>query len=137
MNHSEIDLEEIQGRISNFVEKAKLAKETIDFKFVKEGDLQNIQFTSLQGMNIYRIIQEAINNALKYADASSIEIHVSGERNHVRFAIQDNGKGFDQTTVDLGNGLRNMKKRADDIQAKFDIHSTVGKGTLVSLTIDF
>jgi signal transduction histidine kinase len=86
-------------------------------------------------MNIYRIIQEAINNALKYADASSIEIHVSGEGNHVRFAIQDNGKGFDQTTVDLGNGLRNMKKRADDIQAKLELHTEQGVGTKIQLFV--
>jgi signal transduction histidine kinase len=135
MNHSKIDLEEIQSRIANFVEKAKLAKENVDFEFVKDEGVPNSQFTSLQGMNIYRIIQEAVNNALKYADASRIEIHVSGNTESIHFTIQDNGKGFDQTIVDLGNGLKNMKKRADDIQAEFEVHSEKGIETKIKLSI--
>src|SRR5690606_21023817 len=83
MNHSEIDFEEIHGRISNFVEKAKKSSEQITFSFEVDEQLKTIVFSSVEGMNIYRIIQEAVNNALKYAEATRIEIRVEMAENEI------------------------------------------------------
>ena len=70
MNKNEISLEDLQLRISNFIEKANAATEIVDFQFEMNDNFpKNLKFSSVEGMNIYRIIQEAINNALKYADA--------------------------------------------------------------------
>jgi signal transduction histidine kinase len=84
-------------------------------------------------MNIYRIIQEAINNALKYADANAIDVQFKKVENELFVSIIDNGKGFDPTTVEEGNGLNNMKKRAHEIDGNINIHSETSKGTTVQL----
>lgn len=135
MNKSEITLEDLQTRIHNFVEKAKLAKDEIDFSFDVDDDLKEVKFSSVEGMNIYRTIQEAINNAIKYASASSIKISISKNENKMKITIKDDGVGFSFDEIKLGNGINNMKKRIDDIGGKFEINSSKNNGTFVILEI--
>lgn len=136
MNKDEISLEDLQTRITNFIEKAHVATDEMVFKFDVASELNNdILFTSVEGMNIYRIIQEAINNALKYADANNIKVTIKKMNNHLEISILDDGKGFNISDVEVGNGLYNMKKRASDIEANLTIESDIDKGTKVILIL--
>ncbi|WP_296385312.1 ATP-binding protein, partial [Winogradskyella sp.] len=136
MNKSKITFEDLQIRISNFIEKANLAAQNIDFKFKVEDSVdRSISFTSVRGMNIYRIIQEAINNSIKYAEASEIEVVISKEEHQMKITIKDNGEGFDKGKVELGNGLYNMKKRSMDINGSLNIDSTINIGTTIILRL--
>ncbi|UPT71536.1 MAG: histidine kinase [Flavobacterium sp. JAD_PAG50586_2] len=110
MNNSEITFEDLQTRIHNFVEKAKEAKHNIEFGFTIEKNLMDSKFTSIEGMNIYRTIQEAVNNSMKYAEATRVEINIEQRKNNIAIIISDDGKGFDSNKVELGNGIANMKK---------------------------
>ncbi|MBC8883288.1 ATP-binding protein [Flavobacterium piscinae] len=91
------------------------------------------EFSSLEGMNIYRIIQEAVNNAIKYANATQIKILLHQEENKMIFSISDNGIGFSETEIELGNGLNNMKKRALELKANLKINTEKGNGTIVTI----
>ncbi len=137
MNKDEITFEDLQSRISNYIDKAHLSDENIDFSF--EIDKQvNIDktFSSVQGMNVYRIIQEAINNALKYAQASTIKVTIEKTKeNNLSVAITDDGLGFNLENVELGSGINNMKKRAEDISARLNIESDIDKGTRITLIL--
>jgi signal transduction histidine kinase len=136
MNKSEITFEDLQTRISNFIDKAESASDKTQFNFTVDDDLYKEKaFTSVDGMNIYRIIQEAINNALKYAEAKMIDVNIKKIKNNIEFSIVDNGKGFDIHTVEKGNGLTNMKKRTDDIKGELKIISSSNNGTQISITI--
>ena len=90
-------------------------------------------FSSVKGMNVYRIIQEAVNNALKYSGATTISVRFSEANEHLTIEISDNGKGFDTATVDSGNGLLNMKKRAREIGGTLEIASEETQGTTIVL----
>ncbi|WP_171032465.1 tetratricopeptide repeat-containing sensor histidine kinase [Winogradskyella algicola] len=136
MNKDKITFEDLQIRISNFIDHANLAAQNIKFNFNVEDSVDNtMAFSSVKGMNIYRIIQEAINNAVKYADASTINVNLSKIDNKMFISIKDNGKGFDENNVKLGNGINNMKKRADDINAQFAIQSSINEGTDIILQV--
>ncbi len=135
MNHTVIDFDEVHSRIANFVEKAKSAKENIDFDFEVEKDLGKTEFSSVVGMNVYRIIQEAINNAVKYSEATTIGIHAVKDGNALKVSVKDNGKGFDKDEIEFGNGLRNMKKRADEISATFEMSSKPNEGTTITFVL--
>ncbi len=135
MNSNEITFEDLRARIHNFLEKAKTAKEDIDFQFAINEDLSQLQLTSIYGMNIYRTLQEAVNNALKYANPTQINITVQKIDNSVSIQIQDNGVGFDLENVVKGNGLLNMQKRIESIGGIFKLQSEIGKGTSVSILI--
>ncbi|MFD1615532.1 tetratricopeptide repeat-containing sensor histidine kinase [Gelatiniphilus marinus] len=136
MNKSEISLEDLQARVSNFVDKASVSANKTSFNFNIDQSLsKNLQFSSVNGMNIYRIIQEAINNAIKYAQASNITVEIKKRADKLQFAVKDDGVGFDESEIKAGNGLNNMKKRAADINAQINIESVLGKGTKVKLKV--
>ncbi|NOK61950.1 MAG: hypothetical protein GFH27_549289n355 [Chloroflexi bacterium AL-W] len=86
---------------------------------------------------LYRIAQEALNNTLKHAQATSVTIHMSYEQDDVLFEICDDGKGFDSDAIEHsgGMGLRNMHERAQQIHAALTIHSQAGAGTRVSVYV--
>ncbi|MBD0822998.1 sensor histidine kinase [Aestuariibaculum marinum] len=101
----------------------------------------NQRLDSLVEINIYRIVQEAINNAIKYADSTHILVSLSHSENILSIVIDDNGKGFDPTKVkkvkegDGGMGMTFMRERIKYIEGRFFIHSEKDKGTRVTLNI--
>lgn len=134
MNKENITFEDLQTRIANFIEHAKNASGRTDFSFnIDENVDETHIFSSVEGMNIYRIIQEAVNNALKYASADEIEVNISEKENKYTVEITDTGIGFNPDTTELGNGLNNMKKRAREIGGNIKFVSKMGKGTKVVL----
>lgn len=135
MNKENITFEDLQARIANFIEHAKNASDKTDFSFnIDKSVDENHIFSSVEGMNIYRIIQEAVNNSLKYAFADETEVNISRKENHYIIEIADNGIGFDQGATEPGNGLNNMKKRAREIKGSLNIKSSK-KGTSISLKL--
>ncbi|MBN8640271.1 MAG: sensor histidine kinase [Flavobacteriales bacterium] len=134
MNTNEFSFDDLRSRIFNFIEKAKSAKEDIVFKFNVDESLKDMKFSSIIGINLYRTIQEAVNNAVKYSEAKEIEVSVNKQNETVVIEIKDNGKGFDSEFVELGNGLNNMKKRIEEIGGKITINSN-SKGTVIGIVI--
>ncbi len=136
MNNSEISFEDLRVRIFNFIEKAQDAAEKISFKFDIDNQLKELRLSSVAGMNIYRTVQEAINNAIKYSDASHVAVAIRTDGRQVYITVRDNGAGFDSELSRAGNGLANMKKRIEDIGGKFSIESVISKGTVVNVSVD-
>ena len=135
MNKSSISLNDLRSRITNFIEKAKQSQEDIQISLsIDESIAASKTFTALQGLNIYRIIQESINNALKYAEAKHIIIEIKKETD-IRFLISDDGKGFIEKDVEAGNGLLNMRKRAIQMNSKLALESQPNQGTRIEFHI--
>ena len=98
------------------------------------------RMNSLAEINIYRITQEAINNAIKYADSTNIIVTVSHSKSLLGIIIDDNGKGFDKNGPKNKNGkggmgMTFMRERINYIDGRLFIHSEPGKGTRVTLNI--
>jgi signal transduction histidine kinase/ligand-binding sensor domain-containing protein len=84
--------------------------------------------------NIYLVCKESINNAVKYAGCSVITLNAGRFDHQVSFEISDNGRGFDTGSVKKGNGLNNIRARANEIHASLTIDSRKDKGTTIRLT---
>ena len=136
MNANEFTFDDLSSRIYNFIEKAQSVKENTTFKFSVDESLKNSKFSSLEGVNLYRTIQEAVNNAIKYADANEVSVQVKPNENGITIDISDNGKGFDLNTIDLGNGIVNMQKRIEEIGGVFKIQSELKKGTQITISLN-
>jgi len=132
MNKNEISIDDLQSRILSFIENAKKTNEKINIS-LKMDVKSPIIFTSIKGIHIFRVIQEAINNALKYAKADEILVEITELNDELNVTITDDGKGFDFETITFGNGLKNMQDRMDEVGAKFKIDST-HKGTIISVS---
>ena len=85
-------------------------------------------------VEMYRIAQESLNNVVKYARATQVEIKVRLEADQVHMEIRDDGIGFDPAYVKPTSlGLRIMRERAEAIRAELQVTSQPGLGTTVSL----
>src|SRR5690606_21000145 len=134
MNKEEISVEDLKIRISNFIEQAQASLHGINFDF-KYNVSDSFTFNSKEGINIYRIIQEAVNNAIKHANASQIIVSVNQTQNSFEIKIEDNGKGFDVNLAQNGNGLRTMKNRAEELNAIINFNSN-NEGSSVDLNFN-
>lgn len=84
--------------------------------------------------NVTLIVKEALNNILKYSGATSANISLQINHQTMILRIKDHGMGFDKEGKS-GNGLRNMKSRAEELKGKFEVISQVGMGTEIVVTI--
>ncbi len=84
--------------------------------------------------NIVLITKEAINNAAKFSKASELEIRLNYEHNNLVLEISDNGLGFELENV-KGNGIRNIKKRTEELHGNLEIKSSLNLGCHVRVTI--
>ncbi|MBL1407616.1 tetratricopeptide repeat-containing sensor histidine kinase [Sphingobacterium faecale] len=85
---------------------------------------------------VYRCIHELVNNALKHAKATQINVQLLQEEDRISFMVQDNGHGFDPDVVNHGIGLKNIRQRVDAFQGKMDIY-TSEQGTEVHIELEF
>ena len=112
--------------------------EEVSFTFNLDDSIpKDVEFSSIVGMNIYRIIQEATNNAFKYANANNVSVSILDMNTALEVQIVDDGQGFDEHVIDEGNGLNNMHKRAKDIGGDIKVESDLNKGTRILLSLKY
>jgi signal transduction histidine kinase len=83
---------------------------------------------------IYRLVQEAVNNAVRHANARTVEVAVRKERQQVNVTVQDDGSGFD-TRFLRGLGILGMEERVRRLGGRLKISSQPGRGTVVSAAL--
>ncbi len=120
--------------LSNLIQSQNDLQQT---KFNLETD-PNIDWENVSGLvkiTVYRILQEAFLNVIKYAEASNCEVIIKCVKpQNIIVTISDNGKGFEITNdKKVGIGLKNMKSRAKQIGAQLKINSVIEKGTSIEL----
>jgi two-component system sensor histidine kinase DegS len=129
----------LQAALNVFIkEMSKLIDVRLNFKSEKEIE----RLPQKVENNIFRIIQEAINNAIKYAEAESIDIILEQGEGELVITVADKGKGFDtrlveqrSVNIESGRGLFNMYERTEYINGHLEIDSAPGMGTRVTLRV--
>jgi signal transduction histidine kinase len=123
-------------RIRNFVQPFSRYYEHIHFSV--NGEAPDRILHTTRALNAVRIVQESVSNAIKHAEASNVSISSSMEDDKWRITVMDDGKGFDYAGMNAeqqGNGLGNIRQRADDAGFDLLIHSREGHGTTVTIFI--
>ncbi|MDH4090796.1 MAG: sensor histidine kinase [Cyclobacteriaceae bacterium] len=112
----------------------KYSSATIDFRYIHETE-HYLDFEI--SIAVFRIAQEGLNNMVKYAEASTVNLYVIDKADEVYFVLEDNGKGFskDEMVNNLGSGLRNIQERATLLNGTAEIHSAPGIGTTIEVHI--
>ena len=88
-------------------------------------------------INIYRIIQESMQNVYKHANAKKIKISISLQKNVICLDVIDDGDGFDTSKNRKGIGLKNMTSRVENIEGEIEFSSQNGNGTVVNVKIPY
>lgn len=89
-------------------------------------------------VELYRIVQEALNNALKHAAATTVTVQIRAQEEHVEIEVVDNGRGFalDAAEAKGGMGLTGMQERAERLGGSLVVLSSPGNGTRVKVTLE-
>ncbi len=104
--------------------------------FKTKGNLlTNLSLSEEERYHIFSIFKEAINNAVKYSNATHLHLEAKQEAGYIIISLQDNGEGFDIDKVKKGNGLNNMEQRAKEIGGILDLKSIPDEGTVLHLKI--
>lgn len=129
----------ILQRMEAYVRPLAQAK-NIELTFLADSALQSVQLEMEKRNNLFLIFKEAINNALKYSGCTKLSIDIRLSHHALCLQIRDDGKGFDAEEVArlssqslCGNGLRNMRLRAAEMNAAFSIESRQDAGTSIVL----
>ncbi len=104
----------------------------ISFKINNLNKLKNVRLTMEHKQNIFLIFKEAINNSLKHGNSSKINLDAELKGEIIKLTLTDDGTGFDQWEESFGNGIKNMKQRAKNINGRILIDSQKGKGTKIT-----
>lgn len=86
-------------------------------------------------LNIYRIVQEQMNNILKHAEAKNVEVKVTPEDGKIRVLVADDGKGFDVNKKRKGIGISNMMNRVESFNGEFHFDSSPGAGCKIEMVL--
>ena len=124
-----MDINNFNDIIKDLIEPIKLATEiniTYDVSGVDKDILSNDQL-----LNVYRILQEHLNNILKHAHANTVLISVKHINDHISINITDDGTGFDINARRKGIGFKNIQSRAELLNGKMKIVSKPGEGCLL------
>jgi signal transduction histidine kinase len=92
-------------------------------------------------LNLFRIVQEAINNVAKHAQATHVMVTLTAEDGQIRLTVTDNGRGMAiansaDSEQPQGWGLLIMRERADSIGGRFELQSAPGKGTTITVEVE-
>jgi signal transduction histidine kinase len=124
----EVALENLCGQVQNTSE--------LDIEFSAYGNFSYLDERTK--IYLYRIIQEALNNAIKHAEATQIQIQLTETNSNLVLMIEDNGKGFnyDRNNLGLGKGLLNMRERSILLNGTFDVETFPEKGTTIRVKVN-
>jgi len=109
----------------------------LKYEFEHDDELDWKSVNNRVKINIYRIIQESMQNVYKHANAKKIKISISLQKDVICLAIIDDGDGFDTSKNRKGIGLKNMTSRVENIGGEIDFSSKVGNGTVVNVKIPY
>lgn len=127
-------LNSVTVRMREFAAEVLEAKNIL-YQIQVDEPLLALKLPTKHHYDFYMIFKEAINNAAKYSEATQVQVQVNRENGELRLHIRDNGKGFEQNSVKSGNGLKNMQKRAAQLDGKLHIYSRPGEGTLIQVSM--
>lgn len=132
INQQEFSLEEFVVKIREYLKPYYGGKPVINILNKSDSDyvLEPIIAT-----NLFRIIQEAVNNAIKYADANLLEVSLLAKKNNLQVDIKDDGIGYDTKAKPDGYGLKNMQARVENIKGNYMVDSQINKGTHIKLLL--
>ena len=105
------------------------------FKLEKNDDINWELVSNKTKINLYRIVQESLQNIYKHANANFVNIKFRQEDNNVLLEITDNGSGFDVSKAKKGIGLKNINSRVNELNGEVIINSIRDKGTTIQVSV--
>jgi signal transduction histidine kinase len=118
----------IQGLICDF-EKSQAIQTVFKYNFREKLISDELK------LNIYRTIQEQLNNIAKHAEAKQVAVSIQTDKGFINIIVEDDGKGFDINSKRKGIGISNILNRVESFNGQVTINSSPGNGCKISFEI--
>ncbi|NIR51694.1 hypothetical protein GWO43_24230 [candidate division KSB1 bacterium] len=136
INPKHDSIEALQHRLSAFAYEICKTKE-IALKMDVSDGIAKMRLHPEVRRNLLLIAKEALHNMAKYSGSPSVEVKMGTNSRYITLTVEDRGQGFDVNGAKKGNGLTNMRARAEKLGGKYEIVSEVGKGTRVTAMVPY
>jgi signal transduction histidine kinase/streptogramin lyase len=130
-----------RDRLSDLVQRMRrfssdvFSRGSIDFRFRSSVPEQAVHLAADLRREVYLIFKEAVNNVVRHSNCTRAEISISIDNGCLELLVEDNGTGFCERGIDMGNGLSSMRERARRMGAGFEISGLPGSGVRVVLQV--
>lgn len=126
----------IFSALENLADKVNATSQT-KMKLHISEEIREIKFQKQNELSIYRIVQEVVNNMIKHADASLIDLSIKKIENSLIINIRDNGKGMNDDAIEQSSGIgwKNIKARVNMMSGNLKIESEKLTGTQIEITL--
>lgn len=111
------------------------ALKAFEISLIVDPTINDSDFQETDKYNLYRIIQEFVNNSIKHSNGNTITCHVSKIKDVITIHTKDNGQGFDLTKKSNSLGLRNIEQRAHLANINYSMSSKIGVGTELNIEL--
>ncbi len=132
INQQEFSLDEFVVKLREYLKPYYGGKPNI---VIENNSDVDYKLEPIIATNLFRIIQEGVNNAIKYAEADCLKVSLLAENNNLKVTIKDDGKGYDLMTKPNGYGLKNINSRIKTLNGICETDTGLGKGTKISFQI--
>ncbi len=122
INPKNENVEKVAQRLTDFAQSTCTSKD-IQLEFLTEESALKHKLPMGSMKNIYLIVKEAMNNAIRHADCHILKVTVKSQAGSLEISVIDDGKGFDPRSVRTGNGLFNMESRVQEMKGNVNILS--------------
>ena len=122
--------------LSELIDKQSQAYQ-FQCEFNHKDDINWESVSNKTKINIYRIIQESLQNIYKHANAKTVKISLKVKNDVICLSISDDGKGFDIQKSKKGIGLKNIKSRVNELDGEVNFESEINKGTTITINIPY
>jgi signal transduction histidine kinase len=134
VNPAKDSLQELWQKLDDYAREIASAK-NIKVQNEMALSVSEIKFSMEDRKNIYLLLKECINNAVKYSSCDVLKLNISNTNDQLTFRVSDNGKGFDPHRSQRGNGLLFMNHRAKELNAQLLLESAPNAGTTLQLIL--
>lgn len=126
-----------QQMVTRFRETAAKLLRMHEYTFAVIGEAHDDRLPLEFKRDLFLIYKEVLNNIVRHAEAENVKIELDCRKNRIQMVIEDDGKGFNNLDKEFreGNGLRNLRMRAQAIGGNLKVRSTLNEGTMVQLTL--
>ncbi len=130
-----IDTMGLRGALEEMVRHYDALHPKCRFEFREKGDLSGLK--SELAISAYRLVQEALSNAVKHAGATAVAVNFdySEDKSMLQITVSDNGRGFDAATIEPGIGLIGMRERVYGLGGKLEINAAPDAGTTITIAL--
>lgn len=134
LNSEKNNLKSLQNHLINYAEETLVnANLVFTINAVKNMPSKSLELETKK--HIYLVFKEAINNIVKHAHATEVDIEFKYHLRKLHISIADNGKGFDVDKIMKGNGLDSMHHRIKQLNGKIEFTQNIPKGTIVKFEL--